>query len=110
MPSLEDYRAVKLESGELVNQIKNFTQDEWVFACRRLGLSVRTDRGKDSHIAVYRSDDCLSENSECLVVTLQGNMYPNLQRGIVKRIVFYGIQSGKYTEDAVWEALKVKKG
>ncbi len=109
MPSLDDYRAVKLERGELVNQIKNLTQDEWMIACKRLGLSVRVDSGKGSHVGVYKSDDCPSDRSECLVTTLQGNMYPNLQRGVMKRVVLYGRQSGKYSEDDIWKAIGILK-
>lgn len=105
MSSLEEYRSVKLDRGDLVDQIKNLTQEQWIVACRRIGLSVRIESGRGSHAAVYQSDDCPSERSECLVTTLQHTMYPNLQRSIMKRVVFYGKQSGRYTEDDVWKAL-----
>lgn len=100
---------IKLEEGELVNRIKGFDQKDWIKACARLGLCVLPAFGRGSHCAVYKDNVCPPEDSSCCVVTLPSNIYPNFQRDLVKKIVLYGIQSGKYTEKDVWKALGVKK-
>jgi|GEM_PF-2442390 hypothetical protein len=109
MPSVNDYREIKLVNGEFVNKIKNTTQKEWMKACEKLGLRVFPAHGKGSHCAVYKDSLCLPSNSDCCVVTIPGNIYANFQRDLVKKILFHGIQSGKYSENDIWRALSVIK-
>jgi hypothetical protein len=114
MSSLPDaYRSVKLERGELVDRIKNTTQSEWIKACCVLGLFVLDGSGRGSHIAVYKSNTCPPEDSTCLVLTIVQKPFANIQRDYVKKVVYHGIECGRYTEDDVWRALGVlprKKG
>lgn len=105
----KSHSEIKLEHGDLVNQIKGFNQSDWKKACERLGLYVLPSAGKGSHCAVYKNSVCPPEDSSCCVVTIPMNIYPNFQRDLVKKVVLYGMQSGKYTEDDVWRALGVKK-
>lgn len=111
MSSPNEYREVKLANGELVDRIKNYTQKDWITVCKRLGLHVPEGAGKGSHCAVYKSADCPPEDSSCCIATIPQTLYPNIQRDYVKKIVFYGQQSGKYTEAEFWSAvgIKVKK-
>lgn len=111
MPSLSSYREVKLANGELVDRIKNLTQTEWMRVCEKLGLYVCPAFGKGSHCAVYKDNVCRPEDSTCCVVTLPSNIYPNFQRDLVKKVIFFGLQSEKYTEAEFWSAvgIKVKK-
>lgn len=108
MSSPDSYREVKLNKGHLVNQVKNLTQEEWIKVCTKLGLYVPEGAGKGSHCAVYKDNACSHEDISCCVVTLPRNIYPNFQRDLIKKILFYGVNSGKYDEDNLWKALKVK--
>ena len=107
MFSPSSYREVKLVNGEKVNQIKNKNQKDWETACERLGLYVVPSFGKGSHCAVYKDSVCPPEDSSCCVVTIPRNIYPEFQRDLVKKVLFYGLTSGKYTEQDLWEALGV---
>lgn len=107
MSSISSYREVRLANGELVDRIKNLTQKEWMRVCEKLGLYVRPTFGKGSHCVVYKDNVCPPEDSSCCVVTLPYNIYPNFQRDLVKKVLFYGQQSGKYTEADVWAALGI---
>ena len=102
------YREVRLAHGKLVDRIKNLTQRDWVRVCEKLGLYVPVGAGKGSHCAVYKDSSCPPEDSSCLVVTIPHTLYPNIQRDMVKKIVSYGLQGDKYTEEEVWTALGVK--
>lgn len=99
---------VKLKYGSLVDRIKNFKQKDWVKASLELGLYIPDVRGTGSHIAVYKSSECPVSDSRCLVVTIQGQIYPQIQRDYIKKLVFEGQRSGKYNEEDVWKALGVK--
>jgi len=106
MPLLNSYREVKLENGERVNQIKNLTQKEWMIVCERLGLHVVAASGKGSHCAVYKSSTCSPTDVSCCVVTIPCKVFPNFQRDLVKKIIFYGINSDLYTEEDFWNAVR----
>jgi hypothetical protein len=108
MSSPNNFSEVRLERGDLVDRIKNYTQRDWVAACKRLGLYVRTDAGKGAHCAVYKDDIWPPINSSSCILTLPPTMYPNIQRNQLKKIVGYGLESNKYEEKDVWKALKVK--
>ncbi len=101
------YQEIKLIYGEKVNQVKNLDQDDWIKICRKLNLFVSISNGKGSHCAVYKSDVCLVSDSSCLILTIPRNIYPNFQRDLIKKIVFYGLQSGLYTEEDFWKILKI---
>lgn len=104
----ESHSGVRLAKGKLVDRIKNYGQKEWINACERLGLHVDTASGRGSHCAVYKNATCNPQDRSCCVVTIPKNVYPNFQRDMVKKLVLHGVQSGKYTEDDVWNALQVK--
>ena len=108
MSSPRSHSEIKLTDGKLVDSIKNYNQQDWIAACRKLGLYVVPALGKGSHCAVYKDNVCPPEDSQCCVVTLPRNIYPNFQRDLVKKVLLYGIQSGKYTEKDIWKALGVK--
>jgi hypothetical protein len=99
---------VRIQRGKLVDALKNYTQSDWVKACERLGLFVPPEGGKGSHRSAYKSSDCPMADSTCLVSTFVQKMYPEIQRDVFKNVLFYGQASGKYDEDDVWRALKVK--
>ena len=84
------------------------SRKDWEKACEKLGLYVVPSFGKGSHCAVYKDSVCPPEdNSSCCVVTIPRNIYPEFQRDLVKKVLFYGLVSGKYVEKDVWEALEV---
>jgi len=103
----DKYRLVKIEHGELVDQIKNKNQKDWIKVCEKLGVIVGVEYGDGSHAAAYK-DNCPPENRECCVVTLHRNLHAGIQRDIFKKILCYGLQSKKYNENDMWEALGVK--
>lgn len=43
-----------------------------------------------------------------LLATIPAKMYPQIQRDYVKKLVTWGCESGRYTEDDVWRALGLK--
>jgi hypothetical protein len=100
---------VKLQRGELTQQIKNLKQKDWLKACERLGLWVAEGGGKGSHVAVYCEVDCNRSNSNNLVLTVQKHLTPNIQTDKLKQLVAYGQHSGAYSEDDVWRALRILK-
>ena len=102
------HRDIDLERGKLVDQIKNKKQKDWKVVCERLGLHVSVSNGKGSHIAAYKAVDCLPEDKTCIVLTMPSSIYPNFQRDLLKKLVFYGVVSGIYTEDDVWRAFGFK--
>lgn len=104
----ETYSSVKLNNGHLIDRIKNYQQNDWIVACKRLGLNVQIANGRGSHVAVYKAGTAISDKNS-LVATLTHKMFPNIQRDIFKKILAYGIESGLYSEDDVWKALGVKK-
>lgn len=107
MSSRNQRSEVNLEYGHLVDRIKGYDQKDWMKACERLGLCVRPEAGRGSHCAVY-SNEVWPPESDAVVVTLASNYYPQIQRATLKKIIGYGVLSGRYTEKDVWDALKVK--
>lgn len=107
MENQQGFSVVKIENGKLIDQIKNKKQKDWMKVCKKLGLVVETKYGKGSHVGVYRPE-CPIENKQCCVVPLPQEIYPNIQRDIFKKVLYYGIDSGKYTEKDIWKALGVK--
>lgn len=105
----EQLANVKLQHSNLLNRIKNLTQNDWIKACKRLGLDVDKTKGRGSHCCVYEPNCKTKNTSEYLIATIQRNLYPQIQTKILKRVVCYGIESAKYTEQDVWLVLKVKK-
>jgi hypothetical protein len=106
MQEWDKYKLIKIDRGELVNMIKNKSQKDWMKVCEKLGILVRVDYGKGSHIAVYK-DNCPPEDRKCCIVTIQKNLHSEIQRDIFKKILTYGIDTKKYTEDDIWKALGV---
>jgi len=106
MQPWDSYKTVTLARGELVERIHNYNQKDWIKACKKLGLPVSIRNGRGSHATVYKHD-CPPGRKECCVVTLVKGMHQNIQRDFVKKVVCYGLQSGRYTEDDVWRALGV---
>lgn len=98
---------VKLERGELTQQIKNLKQNDWLRASERLGLWVALSGGRGSHAAVYVEEKCDRANRDNLVLTVQRHLTPNIQTDKLKQLVAYGHHSGKFSEDEVWKALKL---
>ena len=105
MSSPNSYREIKLVHGELINRIKNLDSDDWAKVCLKLGLYVSKSSGKGSHCAVYKDNVCSPADVSCLVVTIPNNIYPNFQRDLVKKVLFYGIKSEKYSEEDFWKVL-----
>lgn len=100
---------VKLQRGELTQQIKNLKQNDLVKACGRLGLWVAPGGGRGSHVAIYSSENCDRSKRENLVLTVQKHLTPNIQTDKFKQLVAFGQESKLYTEDDVWKALKILK-
>lgn len=88
-------------------RIKNLSQKDWIKVSKKLGLFV-PDTGATSHVAVYKSEKCPASDSKCLVLTIAKNLYPEIQRDMIKKLVLEGIQSGNYSEEDVWVALGIK--
>jgi len=107
--SPKSYQEVKIKNGQLIDNIKNHKQSDWKMACEKLGLNVRHDYGAGSHCAVYKPGDCPPEKRDCCILTIPSNVYRQIQRNFFKKVLLYGLQSGDYTEDDIWEALGVKK-
>lgn len=99
---------IQLQHGHLVERIKNCSQRDWITACERLGLFPRPDAGRGSHCAVYATPDWPPQDSAACVLTIARNLYPQIQRAMVKRLVAFGLESGAYAETDVWAALNVK--
>lgn len=107
MQPWDEYKLVKIKRGELVDQIKNKKQTDWIKVCEKLGIIVRIDYGRGDHAVAYK-DDCPPEKRECCIVTLTRNMHSGIQRDIFRKILNYGLKTSKFTEDDIWEALEVK--
>ncbi len=106
MQPWDEYKLVKIERGELVDQIKNKKQDDWIKVCEKLGIIVRIDCGRGDHAVAYK-DNCSPEKRECTVVTLVRGMHAGIQRDIFKKILCHGLKTSKFKEDDIWKALGV---
>ena len=100
---------VKLKHGKLTPRLKQLRQKDWIKACKKLGIWIPSGGGKGSHVCGYREEDCDRSNSEMLVITIQKHLTPNIQTDKFKQLVAYGKQTGSYTEEDVWKALKMMK-
>lgn len=108
MHDRDRYRSTKLLRGELVDQIKNKSQKDWIKVCNKLGVTVSTEYGSGSHAAAYK-DNCSPSRQECCIVTFINGTNQNIQRDLFKKLLTYGLSTGKYTEDDMWRALGVIK-
>lgn len=106
MHDRDKYKQVKIERGELIVRIKNTSQSDWIKVCDKLDIIVSTEYGRGSHAVAYK-DNCPPERSECCIATIHTNLHPEIQRDMFKKFLSYGLESGKYTEDDIWKALKV---
>lgn len=71
----------------------DITQNEWIKACRKLGLEVDCTRGKGSH--------CLVKHPHSGVkYTLQHDLHKFLNMKIFKKLMEWGFQ-----EKDIWDAL-----
>lgn len=107
MQEWEKYRLVKIGRGHLVDRIKNKNQSDWIKVCERLDIIVSTEYGSGSHAVAYK-DNCPPEDRTCCIVTLPTHMHADIQRDIFKKILAYGLESKKYSEDDIWDALGIK--
>lgn len=105
----DGWRNVKFERKELLGTLKNVSVHDWSVACTRLGLHVRTDCGRGSHAVAYRDEQSDPANRESLVLTIASNIYPEIQKDYLKKVLYYGQVSGKYNEDDVWCAFRLLK-
>ena len=106
MSSYNQHSEVKLMHGEYVARIKNYGQKDWIRACEKLSLCVRSDYGKGAHAVAY-SSEILPPTSDMVVLTIPSNLYSAIQRDFVKKVVGYGARSERYTELDVWKALNI---
>ena len=106
MQEWDKYRETKIERGDLIDQIKNKTQKDWIKVCEKLKIKVSTNFGRGSHAAAYK-DDCPPEDRKCCIVTLPKNMHSNIQRDTFKKILTHGKNTNLYNEDDIWKALEI---
>ena len=106
MQEWEKYKEVEIQQGQLVDRIKNKSQDDWLKVCKKLGLNINLSFGDGSHVAVYK-DNCPPEKRECCVATFPKKIYRQIQRDLFKKVLKYGLESGKYTEQDIWNAFKI---
>lgn len=107
MQGWDRYRQVKIDRGNLIDCIKNYTQQDWIKTLNKLGVIVRTDYGRGSHAVAYK-DNCPPGDIRCVVTTLVKHMHEEIQRPTFKKVLAYGLESGKYNEDDIWRALGIK--
>ncbi len=100
---LHNYREVKIKHGKKLDQMRNFDQKKWMKICSGLGLHVVPAKGKGSHCAVYKDDKCEPKDRSCLVLTIPKNTYRQLQRDLTKKLISYGKNNEKFTEEHFWE-------
>lgn len=105
MQEWDKYREVKIKRGDLIDRLKGHSQSDWVKAIEKLGVEVCFAGG--SHMAAYK-ENCPKEDKRCCIVTIHDHLHPQIQRDIFKKVLSYGLESGKYGEDAIWKALKIK--
>lgn len=107
MQEWDKYKQVKINRGDLIDCIKGYKQKDWIRALNQLGVIVRTDYGRGSHAVAYK-DNCPPEDQRCVIATLVKDMYEEIQRPTFKKVLAYGLESGKYSEDDIWRALGIK--
>ena len=106
MQEWDKYRLVKITRGDLIDQIKNCSEKDWIKALNRLDVIVSTEYGRGHHAVAFK-DNCPPTDNRCVIATLV-NIQPNIQRDIFKKVLTYGLESKKYNEDDIWNALGVK--
>ena len=103
----DSYKTIEIKRKDLIVRLNDKTQDNWIKACERLEIDIRTDFGRGSHVVAYK-DDCPPENSECCIMTMKRKPHNQIQKDSFKKLLHYGIESGKYTEEDMWKAFKIK--
>lgn len=98
---------VKLDNNKYV-QLKGLTQNDWINACERLGLCVSKSSGKGSHCAVYKNNKCDPALADCLVITVPRNLYPEIQKKMLKQLIYHVVNDKLATEEEIWKAFKIK--
>jgi len=107
MQPWDEYKLVRIERGELGDQIKNKTQEDWIKVCEKLNIKVSREYGRGDHAVAYK-DDCPPEDRKCVIATLTRNTLSCVQRDIFRKILSHGLKTGKFKEDDIWNALGVK--
>lgn len=106
MQEWDKYRETKIDRGDLIARIKSYKTKDWMKALNKLGVFVSTEYGRGHHAVAYK-DNCPPTDRSCAIATL-GDLHQEIQRDIFKKVLTYGLESGKYDEDDIWEALGVK--
>ena len=104
--SQHSYQTVKIAKGHLIDRIKGSTQQDWITVCQRLNVVVSTAYGNGSHAAAYK-DNCDPSDKSCCILTITKNQFPQIQRAQFKKLLAYGLNSGKFTEEDIWKAFGV---
>ena len=107
MQESDKYRQTKITRGDLISRIKNYKQGDWIKALNRLDVVVRTDYDRGSHAVVYKHG-CSPDDSRCLITTIKKDLHSEIQRDLFKKILAYGLETGRYDENDIWKALGIK--
>jgi len=109
MATFDSEETHTINRPDLLPRVKNLKQSDWVKVCTKLGIWIAPGGGKGSHVCGYRFENC-ERTIHNLVITLQqNNLHPHIQYEYVKKLIAFGKESGQYTEDEVWRALKILK-
>ena len=76
--------------------LSDLTQQQWIKACKKLGLVVDTSKGKGSHARVYNP-----ANPQGAPMTIQNHMNKLISQKIRKKLIEWG-----YTEKQIDKALR----
>jgi len=76
------------------HSLADLTQNDWIHACLKLGLTANTQGGKGSHILIIHP----SSNRK---YTIQRRLHKYINLKILKHL-----QSWGFSEEQIWEALR----
>ncbi|MBP9864493.1 hypothetical protein KBC54_03535 [Patescibacteria group bacterium] len=78
-------------SSESLSDVK---QNDWIRACRKLGLQVETNRGKGGHVLVKHPQNGMK-------YTVQSDLHK-----IINIKIFHKLEQWGFTEEQIFEALR----
>ena len=58
---------------------------------------------------MFGSEDVGRTTDNLIITTQKNKLIPPIQIDYLKKLIAYGIESGSYSEDDVWRALKLLK-
>lgn len=95
-----------IQRKDLYKRLDNIKKQKvWEKAGIRLGLEIGERKPGTHYISLRDPKNKNYSDPRSLVSTVQKNLYKQANQSIFKEVLNFGLKTGQYSEDDVWEAL-----